>query len=116
MIIINQQLLCGASVLYLQGPLRVPVGSELRRNVKALLRRGGRRILLDLSRVPALDAGGLGALIEVYTMTVAAQGVLRIVDTTPRVREILDRSGLLDRFTGGTGRWSSSLQPTDRVA
>ncbi len=37
-----------------------PSAAELRRSVSTLLRRGGRRILLDLSRVSALDAGGSG--------------------------------------------------------
>jgi anti-anti-sigma factor len=116
MIHIDEKNLCGASMLRLHGPLRVPVGGELRRSVGTLLRRGGRRILLDLSRVSALDAGGLGELINAYNMTVAAHGVLQVVNASARVRELLDRAGVVRLLSGDAGAWSISAQPSDRVA
>lgn len=116
MIYINETLLCGTSVVGIQGPLRVPVEGELRRSISSLLRRGGRRILLDLSRVSALDAGGVGELVAVYNMAVAAQGTVRIVNTTSRVRELLDRVGLFDLLSGNARQWSDAPQASDRVA
>jgi anti-anti-sigma factor len=116
MIQIDEKNLCGASVLRVHGPLRVPVGGELRRSVTRLLRRGGRRILLDLSLVSALDAGGLGELIHVHNMTAAAHGVLQIVNATARVRELLDRAGVVRLLGGDAEVWSIPEQPRDRVA
>lgn len=116
MIFITENPFCGASVLHIKGPLRVPVGSELRRSVSTLLRRGGRRILVDLSRVSALDAGGVGELVDAYNTTVAARGVFRIVAAAPRVRELLDRAGLVDLLSDGARTWSAEAQPNGRVA
>ncbi|HEX2341811.1 MAG TPA: STAS domain-containing protein [Vicinamibacterales bacterium] len=116
MIQIDEKNLCGASVLRVHGPLRVPVGGELRRSVTRLLGRGGRRILLDLSLVSALDAGGLGELINVYNATVAAHAVLHVVNASARVRELLDRAGVVRLLTGDTRAWSISERPSDRVA
>ena len=116
MISIDEKRWCGASVLSIHGPLRVPVEGELRRSVNALLRRGGQRILLDLSRVPALDAGGLGELVHLYNMATAARGVLRVVEATARVRQLLDRAGLFDVLIGGSTRLPVASRLDDRVA
>ena len=84
------------SIVDVQGPLRVPVNQALRHEVRAALRRGERRILLNLARVSRIDAAGVGQLVRAYNMTSAANGVLRIVHATPWVRDILDRVGLFD--------------------
>lgn len=84
------------SILDVEGPLRVPVNARLRHDVRALLRRGERRILLNLARVSRIDAAGVGQLVRAYNMTSAANGVLRVVHATLGVREILERVGLFD--------------------
>src|SRR5262249_59050565 len=53
-------------VLSLRGSLTTPVGPELGEQVEALLRRGARRVLLDLARVAGIDAAGMGELTRVY--------------------------------------------------
>jgi anti-anti-sigma factor len=85
----------GLSVLHVEGPLRVPVNADLAHRVQALLRRGARRILLNLARVSDLDAAGVGELVHAYNMTSAMNGVLQIAHTRGRIRELLDRVGLL---------------------
>ena len=87
-------------VLYLDGPLRAPISGALRHDVKDLLRRGQRRMVVDLARVRSIDGGGVGQLVRVYNLTRAADGVLRIVHATPWVREILERAGLFALLTG----------------
>jgi anti-anti-sigma factor len=72
------------------------VGSELRHRVKALLGAGERRILLNLAGVSGLDAAGVGELVRAYNMATAVNGVLRIANTSGRVREVLVRVGLFD--------------------
>jgi anti-anti-sigma factor len=72
------------------------VNQSLRHNVRGLLRRGERRIVLDLSAVPRIDAAGLGELIRMFNMTAATNGALRIVNATAWVREILERAHLFD--------------------
>jgi anti-anti-sigma factor len=84
------------SILHVEGSLRVPAGAELHRSVQALLRRGARRILVDLSGVPDIDAGGVGKVVEVYNLAAAEHGALLIAEAGPHVRELLDRAGLFD--------------------
>jgi anti-anti-sigma factor len=88
-------------VLYLDGLLRTPVNGALRHRVKDLLRRGERRIVLDLARVRSIDAAGVGQLVRVYNLTMAAEGVLRMVHAAPWVREMLERAALFTLLTGG---------------
>ena len=92
-----------ACVLYLVGPLRAPLNAELRHRVRALVRSGKRTIVLDLARVPRIDAAGVGQLVRAYTITVRGNGVLQIVHATAWVREILYRVGLFDLLSGGWG-------------
>ena len=68
--------------------------------MRGLLRRGERDIVLDLSRVASIDAAGVGELVRAYNMTVAMDGLLRIVHVNKRVREMLERAGLLTFLNG----------------
>jgi len=88
------------SVLHVDGPLHARQGAELRNEIHAWLRRGHRAIVLGLAGVSEIDAAGMGELARAYNLAVAAGGTLRITQPTPRVREILDRVGLLDILTG----------------
>jgi anti-sigma B factor antagonist len=83
------------TVLHIGGALRAPNMSELTDRAGALLRRGERRVLIDLSGVEELDAAGLGELVEVHNRIRAASGVMRIVNATNRIRTLLARTGLL---------------------
>jgi len=82
--------------LYVAGPLLMPGNRDLRRQVRSLLTRGKRAIVVDLQRVSRIDAAGVGELVRAYNMVVAADGLLRIVNVRRRVREILTRVQLLD--------------------
>jgi anti-anti-sigma factor len=72
----------------------MPVSRSLRHNVHALLRRGERGIVLDLSAVSRIDAAGIGELMRTFNMAAASEGALRIVNATRRVREMLERAGV----------------------
>jgi anti-anti-sigma factor len=80
----------------------MPVSRSLRDNVRALLRRGERLIVLDLSGVSRIDAAGVGELIRTFNMTAAMNGALRIVNATGWVREMLERAHLVDLLTAET--------------
>lgn len=88
-------------VLHLEGPLRAPLDGTLRHDVRALLRRGERIIVLDLSHVSEIDAAGVSELVRAYNMAIDADGVLQIVDATPRVRRVLERVRLFEILSAG---------------
>ena len=55
------------SLLEVDGRLQAPANSTLIQRVQTRLFRGERRIFLDLSRVTAIDAAGVGKLIRSST-------------------------------------------------
>jgi anti-anti-sigma factor len=93
----------GGAVLQPKNTLRVPIDDELRHNVRTLLCRGERSIVLDLRKVSAIDAAGVGQLVRAYNLTRAVDGTLRIKHAAPRVREMLQRAGLLHLLSAGAG-------------
>jgi anti-anti-sigma factor len=93
----------GPGVIQVQGSLRVPIDEELRHNVRTLLCRGERSIVLDLGRVSAIDAAGVGQLVRAYNLARAVNGTLRIKHAAPRVRKMLHRAGLFDLLSAAPG-------------
>jgi len=87
-------------VLHVDGPLRAPVNTSLRHAVVALLRRGERRIVLNLARVSSVDAAGIGELVRAYNKAIAMNGVLRIAHAPERIEQLLDRVGLFALLSG----------------
>jgi anti-anti-sigma factor len=79
----------------------LPSNGELAHLVRTLFRRGARTIVLDVARVSKVDAAGIGELVRAYNVAVAGNGVLRIVNTNPWVRELLERVGLFGRLHAG---------------
>jgi len=88
----------------------MPMTRSLRHQVRALLRSGERRIVLDLSEISRIDAAGVGELIRAFNMTIAVNGMLRIVNAGALVREMLERAGLFDLLSGErrVERWLSA--------
>ena len=88
------------SRLHLNGALRVPMNGDLWRSVRCLLQRGERAIVVDLARVPTIDAAGIGELVRAYNMTIAAHGELRVAHATRWVHETLQLAGLSRLLNG----------------
>src|SRR5262249_27901653 len=82
--------------VYIDGPLLSPLKSNLLTRVRALVRRGARTIVLDMSRVSLIDAAGVGELVRTYNIACRMNVRLRIVHTTKWVRATLARVGLFD--------------------
>ena len=86
-------------MLHADGPLVAGAPQTLFQNaVWRVLRAGHRRILVNLKKVPSIDAAGIGALVETATTARAAGIVLVLSDLAPRVRHVLKITGLLDTF------------------
>jgi anti-anti-sigma factor len=98
------------SVLEVDERLQAPVNSRLIQHVQTRLFRGERRILLDLSRVTAIDAAGVGELIGAFNATRAAGGELRVAHANRRVFRLLEVAGVLWFLAAGAKR-VPSLNP-----
>jgi anti-anti-sigma factor len=82
------------------GTLRAPVRGELSQTLGTLIRRGERRVLLDLADLREIDAAGVGELIRAFNALRAAGGVLRIAHANRHVRRLLHIAGVYRLLTG----------------
>ena len=69
--------------------------SELHVLVRAALAETG-KVVLALGGVTYLDSAGIGTLFGIYTSSITHRGRLRLACLTPRVRQTLEMSKLLD--------------------
>jgi anti-anti-sigma factor len=104
----------GFCTVYVDLPLVVPVNPDLLTRVRTLLLLGQRGIVLDLSSVSLIDAGGVGELVRAYNLACAADVSLRIVRTTKWVRETLERVGLFDLLSADDEAANPSSTDTER--
>lgn len=65
------------------------VGS-FRDQVKTSLQPSHTQLDLDMSQTRFLDSSGLGALISIHKIIIARKGVVRIINPTPQVQQILE--------------------------
>jgi anti-sigma B factor antagonist len=98
------------SIIELEGTLRAPVGPWLSQVVRTRVDRGERRILLDLARLTAIDAAGIGELVRALNVAAAAGGVLWIAQPRPRVRRLLHLAGLVGILTAGESSATLSVR------
>lgn len=83
-------------VLELAGRLTMGEGSEkLDEVLQALIAKGERAVVLDLARVPLIDSQGIQSLVRGVTSMANRGGKLKLLQLTPRVREVLDLTRLL---------------------
>jgi anti-sigma B factor antagonist len=74
---------------------RIVAGDETRVLRQAVLsRRDKRRLIIDLRRVHAIDAGGVGLLLELREWARSNLIQLRLVNLTRRVQEVLEATQL----------------------
>jgi anti-anti-sigma factor len=95
--------LAACQIILVDSSLWTPIDSGLARRVQTLLRRGVRRVRLDLSRLSSIDAAGVGELVTAFKAMKAAGGGLDISHATRRVRRILEAAGVFDLLSGDHG-------------
>lgn len=72
---------------------------EFEQQVQALLRTGYRRLVVDLSRVPAIDSAGIRALVRCHTTAQRTASSFALAALNARVRATLELSRLDAVFT-----------------
>jgi anti-sigma B factor antagonist len=82
-----------------QGRLVSENTDELRKLVQPLVQRGGRTVL-DFAAVEYLDSSGLGAIVGLKVSAIhRGLCVLELVNLTPRVKQLLSITNLLQLFS-----------------
>ncbi len=89
----------GVTVLDLSGKITLGEGGKtLRDEVRMLLAKGVRKMVLNLAEVSYIDSSGLGELVSAYTAAKNQGGELKLVNLTHRVRDLLVITKLVTVF------------------
>jgi anti-sigma B factor antagonist len=87
----------GVAILDVSGDLRLAGGtitSALREQVRALLKRGERRILLNVANLQHVDSAFVGELVASYKATLSSGGLLRLEHVGPTLHNVLQTTTL----------------------
>ena len=87
------------SVIEIEGKIVLGEGdTEIKQAVDDLIKRGGRKIILNLARVPYLDSAGLGEVIRCFTTVRKSGGNLKLLSPNKRIIDLLTITHLIDVF------------------
>jgi anti-sigma B factor antagonist len=96
---INSRTVKDIHILDCSGKITLGEGTMAVRNtVGNILRRGGKRIVLNLADVNYIDMTGIGELVRTYTKVANKGGELKLLCLTKKVREVLALMKLLTVF------------------
>lgn len=86
-------------ILDLHGKILIGEGiEELRETINNAINDKETKLLLNFADVPYLDSTGLGEVVRSYTSIKKADGVVKIVNLTNHVRDLLSVTKLITVF------------------
>ena len=89
----------GVTIVDCSGRITLGEGSiVLRDNVKELLTKGQKKILLNLGDVNYIDSSGIGELVSAYTTVKNQGGELKLLNLTKKVHDLLQITKLYTVF------------------
>jgi anti-sigma B factor antagonist len=87
------------TILDLTGQIKLGEGSSvLRDNVKELLSKGQKKILLNLGGINYIDSSGIGELIAAFTSVRKQGGELMLLHLTKKIQDLLQITKLYTVF------------------
>ena len=87
------------SVIDFSGSITLGEGSAiLRRTIKDLVEHGRSKIVLNLEDVDYIDSSGIGELVVARSAVETAQGEIKLLNLTRRVRDIVQITRLFTIF------------------
>lgn len=89
----------GITIIYPEGKITLGDGDqELGEAVRTILEKGGRRIILNLSKVSYLDSSGVGELVGCYTSIKNKGGEMRVCGMNSRIFNLITMTSLHSVF------------------
>jgi anti-sigma B factor antagonist len=86
-------------ILDLQGKILIGEGiDDLREAINNAIKEKETKLLLNFAGVPYLDSTGLGEVVRSYTSVKKEGGVVKIVNLTNKVRDLLSVTKLITVF------------------
>jgi anti-sigma B factor antagonist len=97
---LEQRITGGVAIITVTGDITLNKGGDmlLKDKVQSLIQQGQKNLLIDLGGVSHMDSAGLGGLVAAYVTTKNAGGVLKLVNVTKRLRDLLVVTKLVTVF------------------
>jgi anti-sigma B factor antagonist len=96
---VTNRMVGDVSVVDVSGRITLGEGaSMLRENIRGLVGKGNKKILLNLSDVSYIDSSGIGELVSGFTTVTNQGGVLKLLGLTKRVKDLLQITKLYTVF------------------
>jgi anti-sigma B factor antagonist len=96
---IDERKVGDVTILDLKGKLTLGDGDELMRNkINGLMQVGAKKVILNLGEVPYIDSAGLGEVVRSYTTVKKNDGMLKLLNLTKRIQDLLAITKLLTVF------------------
>jgi anti-sigma B factor antagonist len=96
---IDERKVGDVTILDLKGKLTLGDGDELLRNkINGLVQAGIKKIVLNLGEVPYIDSAGLGEIVRTYTTVKKQEGMLKLLNLTKRIQDLLTITKLVTVF------------------
>ena len=95
---IQEQRHGAVTVVKPQGPLVLAEADQFFTHISDVMLRSLGRCVIDASAVPYVDSQGLEALVKATDDLAASGRALRLCGAGETIREVLDLTGLSDRF------------------
>jgi anti-sigma B factor antagonist len=87
------------SVIDVVGRITLGEGaSTLRETIRGLLAKGNKKLLVNLGEVSYIDSSGIGELVSAFTSVTNQGGVLKLLNLTKRVKDVLQITKLYTVF------------------
>jgi anti-sigma B factor antagonist len=79
------------TIIKVTGDITLNAGADvlLKDKVQSLLQQGRKKLLLDLGAVPYVDSAGLGQIVQAHVTTSRNGGVLKLLNMTKRLNDLL---------------------------
>ena len=96
----EQRIADDVAIVTVTGEITLNKGSDvlLRDKIQSLLQQGYHKMLLDLGGVSYVDSAGLGQLVQVHATAAQNGGVLKLLNLTKRLKDLLVVTKLLTIF------------------
>jgi len=96
---VTNRMVGDVSVVDVTGRITLGEGaSMLRENIRGLVGKGNKKILLNLNDVSYIDSSGIGELVSGFTTVTNQGGVLKLLGLTKRVKDLLQITKLYTVF------------------
>jgi anti-sigma B factor antagonist len=88
------------AVIKITGDITLNQGGDvlLKDKIQSLLQQGQRKLVLDLGGVSYVDSAGLGQLVQIHATAKSKGGLLRLVNVTKRLKDLLVVTKLVTIF------------------